>query len=253
MAMRVSIITVSHNSVATIDSTVSGVLAQSYPDIEYIVVDGASTDGTVQALSKYEGRISKLISEPDRGIYDALNKGIKLATGDIVGILHSDDLYSDNRVIQHVVDKFEATHPDAIFADLVYVRPNNLDRVVRFYSGAGFTLQKFSYGWMPPHPTFFAKRECYAKYGLFKTDYRIAADYELLARFMVRHNIRCEYLPEVLIKMRTGGVSTKSVLSNITLNREILRACRENYIPTSFLKIYSKYFTKLWQLIDRPK
>jgi len=249
--MKVSIITVCYNSEATIRDTIESVLTQSYSDIEYIIIDGASSDRTMIIVDQYKDRIAKVVHEPDGGIYDAMNKGIKLATGDVVGILNSDDFYYDKFVLEKVLAIFLDKKIDAIFADLVYLQPGKLDSVVRYYSGAGFTLKRFAYGWMPPHPTFFLKRELYEKYGFFKTYYKIAADFELLVRFLARHQISYYYLPEVIVNMRTGGLSTRNLKSNWILNKEIIRACKENNINTNVFKVYSKYLTKVLQLVRK--
>jgi glycosyltransferase involved in cell wall biosynthesis len=251
MFPSISIVTAVRNSATTLKECLISIQSQTYP-IEHIIIDGASNDNTHNIINCYRAGISKIVSEPDQGIYDAMNKGIALATGDIVGILNADDYYINEHVIAKIAEMFDVLSIDALFADLVFVRPGNLDKLVRYYSGANFTLSKLAFGWMPPHPTFFVKRECYEKYGLFKTDYRIAADFELLARFLFKHRILYHYLPEVIIKMRTGGTSTKSLRSNVILNREILRACAENNIKTNIFKIYSKYFTKCIQLVSRP-
>jgi len=251
--VKVSIITVVFNGVKTINDTIQSVLGQKHPYIEYIIIDGASTDGTVKIIQNYINSISLFVSVSDSGIYDAMNKGLKLATGDIVGILNSDDIYVDSKVISEVVNIFVSKQTECVFADLVYVHPDNLGYVVRYYSAAGFTPDKFAYGWMPPHPTFFARREVYEKYGLFNTTYKIAADFELLVRFLARHKVSYFYLPEVIVKMRTGGISTRSLKSNFILNKEIVKACKENNISTNYLKVYSKYLTKVSQLIRKSK
>jgi len=249
--MKVSIITVVWNNKDTIKDAIDSVLSQTYQDIEYIIVDGASSDGTVKIIESYGDKIAKFISEPDKGLYDAMNKGIKLATGDIVGILNSDDFYIDSEVIEKVVKEFESTQVDSVYADLVYVKPDNLDKVVRYYDSSHFNPDKFSYGWMPAHPTFFVKRWVYEKYGLFKTDYKIAADFEILARFLYTNHISYSYLNKVLIKMRVGGVSTQGLKSNYILNKEILRACEENGIQTNWFKVLSKYPRKILELFKR--
>ncbi len=219
--------------------------------VEHIIIDGASTDNSLELVWEISPH-ARILSEPDHGIYDAMNKGIALATGDIVGILNSDDFYACPQVLENVTNLFQMSDVDVVFADLVYVRPDNLDRVVRYYSGAGFTPDMFAWGWMPPHPTVFVRRGLYERYGLFRTDYRIAADYELMARLLARHRVKYAYLPEVIVRMRTGGVSTRNLHSNWILNREILRACAENGIQTNMLKVYSKYFRKVTQLFERP-
>lgn len=248
--MKVSIITVCYNAADTISDCLASVNAQTVP-VEHIIIDGASTDNTVELVRKISPH-ARIVSEPDNGIYDAMNKGLRLATGNIIGILNADDFYAGHHVIEKVLSLFQESGADALFADLVYVRPDNLDQVVRYYSGAKFTPDKFAWGWMPPHPTFFVRRELYERYGLFRTDYQIAADYELTARFLARHHARYVYLPEVIVRMRTGGVSTRNLRSNWILNREILRACHENDIQTNMLKVYSKYFRKIMQLFERP-
>ena len=187
------------------------------------------------------------------GIYDAMNKGIRLATGDIIGILNSDDFYINNDVISTVVNVFMAENVDYVFADLVYVRADDLDKIVRYYSLATFHPKKMAYGWMPAHPTFFAKIKIYEQYGLYKTDYRIAVDYELIARFLVKNKVSYSYISQVLVKMRTGGASTRNLKSNWILNKEILRACAENGIKTNMIKVLSKYPTKIPQSIKKPK
>lgn len=250
MRPSISVVTPVYNGSSTIADCLGSVSSQTQ-ECEHIVVDGGSADNTLELVKEF-GHVARLISEPDEGIYDAMNKGIDCATSDIVGILNADDFYVDEHVLAKVVTVFEEHPVDALFADMVYVRPENLNKIVRYYSGSNFALKKFAYGWMPPHPTFFVRRECYLKYGDFKTDYEIAADFELLARFMVRYGISYRYLPEVIVKMRTGGVSTRSFNSNLILNREVLRACRENGIHTSMFKIYSKYVSKWAQLIMRP-
>ena len=247
--MKVSIITVSYNAVNTIKDTIISVLGQDYPDIEYILIDGDSTDGTVEVIQQYKDSISHIISEPDQGIYDAMNKGVALATGEIVGILNSDDFYIDSTVISTVVKTFKEHHVDSVFADLVFVHPDNLNKTVRHYSSKAFAPNRFAYGWMPAHPTFFVKRSCYNTFGLYKTDYKIAADYELLTRFLYKHKISYYYLNKVLIKMRTGGVSTQNLKSNWILNKEIVRACAVNGIKTNMFKISFKYFKKIFELI----
>ena len=255
--MKISIITVVYNNKETIQDAINSVLSQEYDDLEYIVVDGASTDGTVGVIEdvakKYSERSVKFVSEKDDGIYDAMNKGIRLATGDIIGILNSDDFYINNDVISTVANEFMAKDVDSVIADLVYVKRHKPDEVVRYYRSSNFHPKKFAYGWMPAHPTFFVKRVCYERYGLFKTDYKIAADYELLVRFLSKHNVSFSYIPRVIIKMRAGGVSTKNIKSNWILNKEILRACAENGIKTNIIKVLSKYLAKILQLIKKPK
>lgn len=242
---KISIITVVWNNKDTIKDAIESVLNQTYKDIEYIIVDGASTDGTVEVVQRYGDKITKFISEPDNGLYDAMNKGIKLATGDVIGILNSDDFYVDEFVIEKVVKVFEEKEVDSLFSDLVYVRPEDLNKAVRHYDSSQFNPDKFAYGWMPAHPTFFVQRSAYEKHGLFKTDYKIAADYELLVRFLYKHKLTYFYLQEVIIKMRMGGMSTSGVKSNWILNHEIIRACRENGIKTNMFKVLSKYPKKI--------
>lgn len=250
--LSISIITVVRNNETTIADCISSVTGQSQPPFEHIIIDGKSTDGTLLEIKKHSYAAVKLVSETDNGIYDAMNKGIHLATGDIIGILNSDDIYAHSHVLENVTKLFQESSADALFADLVYVKPDNLNQVVRYYSGAGFTPEKFAWGWMPPHPTFFVRREIYERYGFFATDYRIAADYELMARFLARHRVKYLYMSEVIVRMRTGGISTRNLKSNWILNHEILLACAENNIHTNIFKVYSKYFRKVSQLFARP-
>lgn len=248
--MKISLVTVSYNSSATIKDTIESVRSQDFSDIEYVIVDGNSKDGTVEVIKSMESEIDKWITEPDKGIYDAMNKAIKMATGEIVGILNSDDFYSSNNIVSQVAAVFEDPSVDAVFGDLVIVDPYNLKKVVRKYSSAKWSPEKFARGFMPAHPTFFVRRKYYEQIGLFKTDYKIAADYELLIRFLYVHKLKYRYLPVNMVTMRKGGVSSRGIRSNIILNDEIIRGCRENGIRTNVLKVYPKYFIKLFELFN---
>jgi glycosyltransferase involved in cell wall biosynthesis len=248
--LKISIITVCYNSSKFIRSAIESVLCQTYSDIEYIIIDGGSSDGTLDIISEYKNSIAHVVSETDRGIYDAMNKGIVAATGDIVGILNSDDFYINRFVIEKIVKEFEDKKVDSVFADLVYVEPKNLNKTVRYYDGGNFNPSKFSYGWMPPHPTFFVKRKAYEKYGVFRTDLKIAADFDILIRFLYIHKISYSYIKEVLVKMRTGGASTS--FNSIWINNiETLRVCRDNGIKTNIFKILSKYPAKILGLLKK--
>jgi len=249
--LRVSIITVSHNSVETIADTINSVLTQSYPYIEYIVIDGDSTDGTIELISSFGKKISQFVSGSDKGIYDAINKGIAIATGDIIGILNSDDFFYDNKVVEKIALAFDENDIDAVFGDVRFVDRLKLSRVVRYYSSKYFKPSRFRFGFMPPHPSFYVRRELFEKFGYYKTDYKIAADFELLVRFILIHGINYKYLEMPFVSMRTGGISNKSFRSNITLNREIARACRENGIKTNYLFIYSKYIIKIFEFFGK--
>jgi len=248
--MKVSLITVSFNSATTITDTIESIRSQDYDDIEYIIVDGASKDNTVEIIKSFDTKIDKWISEPDKGIYDAMNKAIKMATGEVVGILNSDDFYSATNIISQVAAAFNNPTIDAVFGDLVFVDPSNLKKVVRKYSSAKWHPKKFARGFMPAHPTFFVRRKYYEQIGLFKTDYKIAADYELLIRFLYVHKLKYKYLPINMVTMRKGGVSSNGIMSNIILNDEIIRGCRENGIQTNVFRVYPKYFIKLFELFN---
>ena len=250
--MKISIITVVWNNKETIQDAVNSVLNQTYKNIEYIIIDGASTDGTIEIIQSYGDKISKFISEPDGGLYDAMNKGIELSNGDIVGMLNSDDFYIDEFVIENVIKEFEAKDVDSVYADLVYVNPGNLDKVVRFYDSSYFSPGKFAYGWMPAHPTFFVKKEIYERYGVFRTDLKIGADFDILVRFLYIYNISFSYMREVLVKMRTGGVSTS--FNSIWINNiEQLRVCRDHNIDTNIFKILLKYPRKILGIFKAKK
>ena len=246
---KISIVTVSYNSVRTIAATIDSVLAQTYPNIEYLIIDGSSTDGTIELVRSYSTRISKYISEPDMGMYDAINKGIRLATGDIVGLLHSNDLFYDKNVVEKVVEAFSTSDISAVYGDVQFVDSENLSRRVRYYSSKHFNPGKFRFGFMPAHPSFYVKRELFEKLGCYKTDYKIAADFELLVRFLMVNQVRYKYLEMPFVSMRTGGVSNKTVRSNYTLNKEIARACKENGIKTNYFFIYSKYLSKMFEFL----
>lgn len=246
--MTISLITVSYNSAATLAHTIASVRNQDYKDIEYIVVDGASKDNTLSIIRQNEDVINKWISEPDKGIYDAMNKALRMATGEVVGIINSDDFYHADNILSHIANAFEDENVDAVFGDLVFVDSANLDKVVRTYSSRGWHPGKFARGFMPAHPTFFVRKKFYDQFGLFKTDYRIAADYELLIRFLYVNKLRYHYLPLTMVTMRRGGASTGGIKSTIILNDEIIRACRENGIRTNVFKVYPKYFIKVFEL-----
>lgn len=250
--MIISIITVTFNSSKTLRDTIRSVLSQSFLDIEYIIVDGLSNDKTIDIIKEYEplfqGRL-KWISETDNGLYDAMNKGIRMATGDIVGIINSDDFYHREDIIEKVVEVFKTSTVQAVYGDVRFVRSNNLDKTVRYYSSKYFFSSLFRYGFMPAHPTFFTYRHYFKEFGFYKTDYKIAADYELLIRFLYIHHLKSRYLALDFMKMRMGGTSTASVKSNMLLNKEIVRACKENGIWTCRGMIFLKYIIKIFGFI----
>ena len=246
--MKVSIITVVFNNESTIRTTIKSVLNQTYKNIEYIIIDGASTDQTLEQINSFSNKIDQIVSEPDSGIYDAMNKGIKLATGDIVGILNADDFFCDDQVIQKVVEVFTKDKIDAVYGDVQFVNSSNLNKIVRYYSSKRFNPSKFKYGFMPAHPSFYVKRKFFEKLGYYKEDYLIASDYELLIRFLDNKKLNYKYIEMPFVTMRTGGVSNKSLKNRFVLNKEIIHACKENGIETNSLKIYSKYFRKIFEL-----
>ena len=246
--MKVSIITVAFNSAATIAHCMQSVLDQSYSNIEYIVVDGHSKDNTLNIVREFEPLFAgkmRWISENDNGIYDAMNKGLHMATGDVVGILNSDDFFTDNDVIEKVAQAFTDDKIDAVYGDVHFVRETNLSRCVRYYSSAGFRPWWLRFGIMPAHPSFYARKEVFQKAGLYKTDYKIGGDFEMMVRLFKRFDIKTKYLPMVFVTMRMGGASTKNVGSRLTLLREDTRACRENGVYTHPLLICLKYFYKV--------
>lgn len=251
--MNISIITVTFNSAETLPDTIESVLRQDYDDYEYLVIDGGSKDATVDIIKQYEPRFGgkmRWISEPDRGMYDGINKGIRMATGDVVGIINSDDFYHRYDIFRIINSSFEENPGiQAIYGDVRFVTPDNLDKTVRYYSSAKFKPAKFRWGWMPAHPTFFTYRSNFDKFGLYKIDYRIAADYELLIRFLYTNHLPARYIPVDFMKMRTGGRSTNGIKSNIVLNQEIVRGCRENGIYTNMAMLFLKYFVKVFELI----
>lgn len=247
--MKVSIITVVFNHKDTIRDAIDSVLKQTYKNIEYIIVDGASTDGTIEIIQSYGDKIAEFVSEPDKGLYDAMNKGINLATGDIVGILNSDDFYIDEYVIEKVVKEFEEKDVDSVFANLAYVKPSNLEKVVRHYDSSYFNPSRFAYGWMPAHPTFFVKKWAYEKYGVYRTDLKISADFDILIRFLYIHKITYSHIQDVLVKMRTGGISSSGIKSTLQIVFEQLQICKQNSIDTNIFKIMSKYPKKVLELI----
>jgi glycosyltransferase len=249
--MKVSIITPVFNGQGTIGETIENVLNQEYKNIEHIIIDGNSTDGTLEMITDYTHQIAKVVSELDQGIYDALNKGIRLSTGDIIGILHAGDLYAHDRVLKRVVDGFEKQNKDGCYGDLQYVDQNDPNKVIRYWKSSSYRNGKFKLGWMPPHPTFFVKREVYEKYGVFNREFRIAGDYELMLRFLAKEKISVFYIPEVLVKMRMGGISNRSVKDLWIKSREDYKAWKINHLTGSILTILLKNLFKLPQFLRR--
>jgi glycosyltransferase len=249
--MKVSIITVCLNSAETIEDTIRSVIIQDYKDIEYIVVDGASTDGTQQILQKYRSRISKCISEPDKGIYDAMNKGIRLAAGEIVGFLSADDVYAYDKVTSEVVALLTADHLDAVYGDLAYVDCKDAGKVVRYWQAGRYRPNAFYHGWVPPHPTFFCRKGLFERYGGFNTKYKTAADFELMLRFIEKHRITLGYIPKILVRMRTGG-RANTIRGVIEGNREIIDAFRANGLRLPLQFFWRKPSLKFAQLLKRP-
>lgn len=253
--IKVSVITVCSNSVDTIETTIKSVLHQNYDKydkIEYIVIDNCSTDGTRDVIEKYKANITKIISEPDNGIYDAMNKGIKLSTGDIIATLNSDDIYADETIVRQMAKFIGDGNLDAAYGDLVYVNHNNIEQIVRFWRAGEYKKGAFGHGWTIPHPTFFCRREIFEKFGLFNDKFQIAADFELMLRFVEKHRIKVDYLPKVIVKMRTGGKA--NVLNGVIRgNMEIIRAFRINGLHLSPLFFISKPTTKISQLFMRPE
>lgn len=251
--MKISIVTVTWNSDKTLRDTIESVLKQDYQDIEYIIADGLSKDETVSIIKEYEpkfkGRL-KWFSEKDKGMYDAMNKGIRMATGDVVGIINSDDFFHRSDIISKVAEAFIADKSiEAVYGDVRFVNENNLEKTVRYYSSKNWRPWRFRFGFMPAHPSFYTYKRNFDKYGYYQYNYHIAADYELLTRFLYTNRLKAKYLPLDFMKMRTGGRSTANWKSNIILNREIVRGCRENGIWTCMPLLFLKYFVKVGELI----
>ncbi|EKO3378592.1 glycosyltransferase [Vibrio fluvialis] len=241
--MKVSIITATYNSSETIIDTLKSLEQQSYPDIEYIIVDGASKDNTLDIVRQNCTRVSKIISEPDKGIYDALNKGIQAATGDIIGFLHSDDLFAYPDAVADMVATLEENQSQAVYADLAYVSKDDTDNMIRLWTSGDYQRNKMLSGWMPPHPTFYMRRELYLSLGLFDLGFKIAADYDSLLRYLWSNKVSMSYLPKVLIKMRVGGASNRSLSNIYKKTCEDIQALKNNKVfwpKALFIKNFSK-------------
>jgi glycosyltransferase involved in cell wall biosynthesis len=251
--LKFSIITVVFNNEETIADTVRSIAMQTYLNVVYLVVDGMSTDGTLQQLQHYSGVVTRVISEKDKGIYDAMNKGIAMATGDIIGFINADDFYPSPNVLSTVAAAFEASGADSCFGDLCYVQQNDVSRIVRYWKSCAFKLGLFEKGWCPPHPTFFVRRAVYQRLGGFNLDYKIAADVELMARFLAVGRITSHYIPQVLVHMRLGGTTNRSLGNIVKQNLEIRRGLLAQGLRFSWLDfVWSKVLSRAFQFVQRP-
>ena len=244
--MKISIVTATYNSAATVKDTLESIARQTYPDIEHIIVDGVSKDNTLELVGQYP-HVSKTVSGKDKGIYDAMNKGIGLTTGEVVGILNSDDLYTHDKVLEKVMEQFQDPEVEAVYGDLQYVDPVNLNKIVRTWKAGTYTKRSFYYGWMPPHPTFFVRKRVYDRLGLFHLDLKTAADYEIMLRFLLKNKIKAAYIPEILVKMRTGGASNASFKQRIRANQEDYWAWRLNGLRPNPFTLFLKPARKVGQ------
>jgi glycosyltransferase involved in cell wall biosynthesis len=244
--MKISIITATYNSAATVRDTLTCIADQQYPHIEHLIVDGLSKDNTLDIVKEFP-HVAKVISEKDKGIYDAMNKGVKLATGDIIGILNSDDFYTGPTILAKVAAAFEDPAVEAVYGDLQYVKQDNVQLITRTWRSGTFRKRSFYYGWMPPHPTFFVRRHIYEKCGLFNTTLRSAADYELMLRVLLKFDAPVQYIPEVLVKMRAGGMSNASLKNRFRANKEDAMAWKLNDLKPYFFTMWLKPLRKVLQ------
>ena len=245
--LKVSIITVTYNAERFLQDCIYSVVKQRYSNIEHIIVDGNSTDNTIHIINSNKQHITKWISEADRGMYDAINKGMAMATGDIIGILNSDDMLQDENVIAQIVDTFHRNDVGAVYGDLEYVSSNNSNKILRTWKGKDFKRSRFNQGWMPAHPTFYVKRSLIEEFGGYENHYYTAADYEFMARYLYKHNVNAQYLPKLIVKMRAGGQSNKTIYARIRANRRDFLAMRKNNIPYAFLVSILKPLSKIHQ------
>jgi glycosyltransferase involved in cell wall biosynthesis len=251
--MKISIITVCYNSAETIGHTLQSVREQTYEDIEHIVVDGKSTDNTLAIVAAKGSHVAKLVSEKDKGIYDAMNKGIALVSGDIVGFINADDFYASNTVLATVAASFQKSGADSCYSDLCYVSQTDPTCIVRYWRSADFVPGSFEKSWCPPHPTFFVRRSVYQRLGGFDLSFRIAADFELMARYLEAARISSCYIPEVLVKMRLGGTTNRSLSNIFKQNAEIRRALSKNGLRSSLVSfVLNKLVSRAIQFVRRP-
>lgn len=250
--MRVSVITVCFNSVATIADTLRSVKEQTHIDVEHIVVDGGSKDGTLEIIAGMPNRIARLVSESDRGIYDAMNKGLGLATGEIVGFLNSDDVYADKESLAEIVRSFDASDVDACYGDVLFVAADDPWRMVRYWRAGPYRPGRLAQGWMPPHPTFYVRRCAYEAFGGFDIDYRLQADFEMAIRLLEIQKLCVAYIPRILVRMRMGGASNASIRNVIRGNREAYRAARKHCLPVGPMFILKKILSRIPQFFVRP-
>jgi glycosyltransferase len=250
--MQITVITAVYNRHSTIANTIESVLRQTFTDLEKVVIDGGSTDGTLEILRRYRNKLNLIVSEPDLGIYDALNKGITKANGDVVGFLHSDDLYFNEQVLSKIAEKFADPKVNGVYGDIFYVDKNDTNRVVRYWSAGRFSHKKLRWGWMPPHPALYVRKSVYSKINLFDTRYRIAADYDWMLRFLKHPIASCAYIPEPILKMRLGGTSNRSLYQILYKSIEDYRAIKQNGIG-GLETLLSKNLRKLPQFFLRPE
>lgn len=248
--LKISIITVCFNTVQQIRHTIESVAGQTYPNIEHIIIDGGSTDGTVEILKEYAGKI-KYISEPDKGIYDAMNKGVKLATGFAIGTLGAGDFYPNTQVISKVVEGFQKYKTDAIYGDKQYVHPENTEKVVRYWNPGPYNIENWLEGWMPPHQSFYLRKNAFEKYGLYMDEFRTAGDYELMLRMLYKHKLTAHYIHELLVTMLTGGSSTASISHRIKANLEDRKAWKMNNLEPKWYTLYMKPLGKIFQFLQK--
>jgi glycosyltransferase len=248
--MKISLITVTYNSEKYLEQCITSVIRQNYKNVEHIIIDGKSTDGTVSIIEQYSSNISYWVSEKDNGIYHAINKGMRMATGDIIGLLNSDDVFASNDVVSTIVNCFAENEVDSLYGDLVYVEQHNIKKVLRTWKGQNYNRERFKYGWMPAHPTFYFKRHLIEKFGFYESHYFTAADYELMARYLFLHRVSSLYLPKLIVRMRVGGVSNGSLYLRLRANRRDYLAMKKNRIPFPLFASILKPARKLPQYYE---
>lgn len=245
--MKVTIITVTYNSAKFLEQSLQSVISQHYSDIEHIIIDGGSTDGTLDIIKKYQPHIARWISEKDSGMYDAINKGMRMATGDIIGTLNSDDMLASRDVVTAIVNNFTRYNAEAVYGDIVYVQQDNTQKVLRTWNGDEYNREKIKYGWMPAHPSFYIRKKIIERCGFYETHFYTAADYEFMIRYLYFHSVNACYLPKLIVRMRSGGMSNGSISRRLRANRRDYLAMKKNKVPFAMFISILKPLRKIHQ------